>query len=61
MPFKSQQQWKACFASQGFGGKVDCEEWAKKTKKFKHLPRKKNESFYEWLKFYHPNFTLHDQ
>lgn len=59
MPFKSKSQWKACFASKGFGGKVDCEEWAKKTKKFKKLPNKlemKNEFFLNWLKNRDPEF-----
>lgn len=39
MPFKSSQQSKACFASKGFGGKVDCKEWADKTN-YKKLPKK---------------------
>jgi hypothetical protein len=59
MPFKSKSQWKACFASKGFGGKVDCEKWAKKTKKFKKLPNKlemKNEFFSNWLKNKDPEF-----
>lgn len=62
MPFKSKSQWKACFVTKGFGGKVDCEEWAKKTKKFKKLPKKvkkkkmKNESFSDWLKNRDSNF-----
>lgn len=42
MPFKSKQQSKACFATGGFGGKVDCGEWAHKTN-YKKLPEKKNE------------------
>lgn len=37
MPFKSDKQRKACFATDGFGGKVDCEEWAKKSKKKKKM------------------------
>lgn len=45
MPFKSKKQSDACFASKGFGGKVDCEEWAKKTN-YKKLPKKK---FKEWM------------
>ena len=32
MPFKSEAQRKACWASKGFGGKVDCAEWQRKTK-----------------------------
>lgn len=39
MPFKSAKQRKACFATHGFGGKVDCRAWAKKTPK----------GFKEWL------------
>lgn len=39
MPFKSSQQSKACFASKGFGGKVDCKEWADKTN-YKKIPKK---------------------
>jgi hypothetical protein len=53
MPFKSKQQSKACFATGGFGGKVDCEEWAHKTN-YKKLPRKK---FKEWLEEVHPEFN----
>lgn len=59
MPFKSKSQWKACFASKGFGGKIDCKKWAKKTKKFKKLPNKlnmKNELFSNWLKNKDPEF-----
>lgn len=41
MPFRSKQQMKACFASNGFNGKIDCEEWAKETKDIKSLPNKK--------------------
>ena len=40
MPFKSKNQMKACFASKGFGGKVDCKKWADETKG-KKLPNKK--------------------
>lgn len=43
MPFQSQQQSKACFATHGFGGKVDCKEWATKTD-YKKLPNKKGMS-----------------
>lgn len=55
MPFVSKKQWKKCFVSKGFGGKVDCGEWARKTKKkYKKLPEKVDESvrkpFSEWLK-----------
>lgn len=31
MPFKSLKQSMACFATKGFGGKVDCKEFSKKT------------------------------
>ena len=31
MPFKSKAQSRACFASKGFDGAVDCMKWAKKT------------------------------
>lgn len=41
MPFESKQQSKACFATHGFGGKVDCKEWADKTN-YKSLPKKKS-------------------
>lgn len=40
MPFESKQQSKACFATNGFGGKVDCKEWADKTN-YKSIPSKK--------------------
>ena len=43
MPFKSKAQMRACFASDGFGGKVDCREWARETKNTKSLPKKKKE------------------
>ncbi len=39
MPFKSKNQSKKCFATGGFGGKVNCAEWASKTK-YKKLPTK---------------------
>jgi len=39
MPFKSKAQMKACWASKGFGGNVDCGEWMKKTN-YKKLPEK---------------------
>jgi len=38
-PFKSVKQSKACFATKGFGGKVDCKEFAKETN-YKKLPEK---------------------
>lgn len=39
MPFKSKAQAKACYASGGFGGKVDCKEYSNKTN-YKKLPNK---------------------
>jgi hypothetical protein len=39
MPFQSKAQSKACFATGGFGGKVDCKEFADKTD-YKDLPEK---------------------
>ena len=39
MPFKSKSQSKACFASGGFDGSVDCMKWAKQTH-YKDLPKK---------------------
>ena len=39
MPFKSKAQSKACFATKGFGGKVDCKEFADHTN-YKSLPKK---------------------
>lgn len=41
MPFKSKKQSSACFATHGFGGKVDCDEWGKKTG-YKNLPKNKS-------------------
>ncbi len=38
MPFKSKKQQKACYATGGFGGKVDCKEWSGKTQK--NIPSK---------------------
>jgi len=57
MPFSSKAQMKACFATDGFGGKVDCREWSRKTdysklpdKVVKHKKKKKKfKSFKEWL------------
>ena len=40
MPFKSKNQSKSCFATNGFNGKVDCKKWMKKTKNYKNLPEK---------------------
>lgn len=39
MPFKSKSQQKACYATNGFGGKVDCKKWSKKTNQ-KSLPER---------------------
>lgn len=39
MPFKSKSQQKACYATKGFGGKVDCKKWSKMTNQ-KSLPTK---------------------
>lgn len=39
MPFKSRNQSKMCFATKGFGGKVNCGEWGKLTN-YKGLPKK---------------------
>jgi len=51
MPFSSKAQMKACFATDGFGGKVDCGEWSRKTD-YSKLPdkvsKKKFKSFKEW-------------
>ena len=38
MPFKSKKQQSACYATKGFGGKVNCKEWASKTIQ-KSLPK----------------------
>ena len=52
MPFSSKAQMKACFATNGFGGKVDCGEWSRKTD-YSKLPdkvsKKKFKSFKEWI------------
>lgn len=39
MPFKSKNQQKACYATKGFGGKVDCKKWSDITNQ-KTLPKK---------------------
>lgn len=39
MPFKSKKQSAACFATGGFGGKVNCKEFADATN-YKKLPKK---------------------
>lgn len=69
MPFETPKQKKACFATGGFGGKVDCKEWARHKKKkgkkkyFLHgthsRPGKGNpvkRSFKEWVEENHPEF-----
>ena len=76
IPFSSDKQRKACFATGGFVGKVDCKEWArhkrKKGKKkhmgFLHgssgLPGKGNpvkRSFKEWVEDNHPEFLESEQ
>lgn len=61
MPFRSKAQSDKCFATGGFGGAVDCEEWASKTD-YGSLPERLNpprkvggkrgrpkKSFKEWL------------
>jgi len=61
MPFKSKAQSDKCFATGGFNGAVDCEEWASKTD-YGSLPERLNpprkiggkrgrpkKSFKEWL------------
>ena len=40
MPFRSKKQMKACFATKGFNGKIDCHEWAHETGDTKKLPNK---------------------
>lgn len=40
MPFKSKAQMKKCFATHGFGGRVDCKEFAHKTRNIKALPNR---------------------
>src|SRR6516165_3695883 len=54
MPFRSKAQSAACFATGGFGGKVDCKEFAGHTD-YKHLP-KKVKGFKEWLQENHSEF-----
>lgn len=50
MPFKSTKQSAACFASKGWGGKVDCKKWAHKTN-YKKLSKKLNfKEFFEKIK-----------
>lgn len=39
MPFVSKKQRAACYATKGFGGKINCAEWSKETKS-KSLPTK---------------------
>lgn len=39
MPFKSQAAQSACYATKGWGGKVDCKKWSAMTNQ-KTLPKK---------------------
>lgn len=39
MPFKSKSQQKACYATKGFGNKVDCKKWSNLTNQ-RTLPNK---------------------
>ena len=39
MPFKSKQMQKACYATKGFGGKVNCKQWSAITNQ-KSIPKK---------------------
>lgn len=39
MPFKSKKMQSACYATNGFGGKVNCKEWSSVTNQ-KNLPKK---------------------
>jgi hypothetical protein len=39
MPFKSKSQQRACYATKGFGGRVNCHAFSSKTN-FKKLPEK---------------------
>lgn len=51
MPFKSKKQQKACYATNGFGGKIDCEKWSAKTNQ-QELPdtvKKKKKKKRTWL------------
>jgi hypothetical protein len=43
MPFRSKKQQAACYASNGFGGKVNCKEWSKMTNQ-KTLPKRVKKS-----------------
>jgi hypothetical protein len=40
MPFKSKAQMKKAFATGGFGGKIDPQEWAGATPNAKKLPER---------------------
>ena len=39
MPFKSKKMQSACYATNGWGGEVDCKKWSKITNQ-KSLPNK---------------------
>lgn len=47
MPFKSSKQSKACFATNGFNGKIDCEEWAKETNYMKFRGKQRGGEMYQ--------------
>lgn len=51
MPFKSIHQMKACYATNGFNGKVNCDEWAQATKNIKSLPDKVKEMGGQYMKY----------
>jgi hypothetical protein len=38
MPFSSKKQQAKCYATKGFGGRVDCKKWSKETNQ-KSLPK----------------------
>lgn len=43
MPFSSKNQSAKCFSTKGFGGKVNCREFASHTN-YKNLPKKVSKS-----------------
>lgn len=43
MPFVSKKQQRACYSTNGFGGKIDCKKWSKMTNQ-KSLPKKVSKS-----------------
>jgi len=44
MPFKSSKQQAACYATKGFGGKVNCKEWSGKTNQKSLLTKVKSKT-----------------